>query len=441
MHELLEHCFNLSQHYIFRECGHIIGEKNFKKTWHFSRYFSPQHQGWGNARLVILVGPRGIGKTVTLLQDISTHSRALYLPMDDYTLRGWKDASLYTIGKEYVSYGGNYLLIDEIHKYQNWAQELKSLYDHFPKLKIVVSGSSLLEITKASYDLSRRAVIKRVFGMSFREFLLLKYGQKKEIKTYLNYILAKTLNWETFIQESRAEIEKLIQFLEKHNIFLLPEFEQYCKTGYYPYFNEFKNEETFRKTLQQQVDATIEADIPNCFPNFTGASTKKVGQLLAFLAQSVPYTPNYRELKQALGIGDERTLKEYLHILEKAQLIKAINKHHKGFQEVTEPGKFMLFNTNLSWALSHEPNKGTQRETFVASMLSILEEEKRIKLSLPDHGDFRVQHNQKVYTLEVGSPNKSFRQIKDSPTPLVVRDGLRATRSNEIPLWYFGFLY
>ena len=119
------------------------------------------------SRFSIVVGQRGVGKTTAVIQNIlSTFNndiftdRALYVQVDHFIVG---NSSLYEIAEEFYQLGGEMICFDEIHKYAKWSTELKSIYDTFPKLTIIASGSSALEIYKGSHDLSRRAVAYMMF--------------------------------------------------------------------------------------------------------------------------------------------------------------------------------------------------------------------------------------------------------------------------------------
>ena len=110
-------------------------------------------------RLVGLIGQRGVGKTTLLLQYLKQNFKALeylYFSADDVYII---NSSIYDIADEFVRLGGKVIVIDEIHKYQNWANEIKTIYDSFPELIIRFSGSSMLNILNEKFDLSRRCVI------------------------------------------------------------------------------------------------------------------------------------------------------------------------------------------------------------------------------------------------------------------------------------------
>jgi predicted AAA+ superfamily ATPase len=149
-------------------------EKSYQKReavpLHFIRSIMTDIQ-WNN-RLIGIKGARGVGKTTLLLQYMKQilpkDASTLYVSLDNIW---FSEHRLIELIDDFVKRGGKYLLIDEVHKYSNWSQELKNAYDDYPELKMVFTGSSLLEILNARADLSRRAVVYQMQGLSFREFL------------------------------------------------------------------------------------------------------------------------------------------------------------------------------------------------------------------------------------------------------------------------------
>ena len=156
--------------------------RNFLKIFNkpYRRYFLEKYP-FSN-RFSIITGQRGVGKTTAMIQKILSANnndiftkKALYVSVDHFVVIG---RSLYGIAEEFYSLGGEMICFDEIHKYTGWSNELKSIYDSLPKLTIFASGSSAMEIQKGSHDLSRRAVIYPMAGLSFREYIYLAAGIK-----------------------------------------------------------------------------------------------------------------------------------------------------------------------------------------------------------------------------------------------------------------------
>ena len=406
---MLETLFELSQNYVL----------NYKQD--YVRYFLKTHSL--SNRFSIISGQRGIGKTTAIIQymqeqypDIYT-TKALYIQADHFLLGNY---SLYEIADEFVKMGGELLCIDEIHKYSNWSQELKSINDTFRELKLLVSGSSALEIHKGSYDLSRRALVYSMKGMSFREFL--------EIR--LSVTLA-SMKLEDLLSSHQFFAQDIIDRLASKKEKILPLFNEYLKVGYYPYYFEYNNQEQFYLALEQNIHTTIESDLLAIYPSLTGTSIKKLKSLLKVISASVPFTPDMKKLKGIIGVGDERTLKNYLKYLEDAGLIKMLMKSSKGLGSIAKPEKIYLDNSNLLFTSS--PDIGTVRETFFMNQVS-----KDHELIATKNGDFLVDEK---YLFEVGGKNKSFKQIKDTKDSYVASDEIERGFGNKIPLWLFGFLY
>ena len=411
---MIEELFRLSQNFI------RINNREY------IRYFLQIHPL--KNRFSIVVGQRGIGKTTAIIQHILSSykndiftDRALYIQADHFLVGGH---SLYEIAEQFYNLGGEMICFDEIHKYPNWSTELKSIYDTFPKLTIVASGSSALEIYKGSHDLSRRAVVYKMFGMSFREFIEIELG-----------INLKSAGIENIINNHQRIAGGITTAVEKKGKKILALFKSYLEYGYYPYFREYKNRELFYLTLEQNIHTTLESDLIAIYPSLSGNSIKKIKKLLMIIASSVPFTPDLKKLKTTLDVGDERTLKTYLKYLEDAGIILTVSKGGRGLRELEKPEKIYLNNPNLIHAISSRMplETGNLRETFFLNIV-----ETSHKVSSPAQGDFLVDGR---YTFEIGGKNKDFSQIKDIKNSFLGVDNTEIGAGNKIPLWLFGFLY
>ncbi|MEW6110004.1 MAG: AAA family ATPase, partial [Nitrospirota bacterium] len=380
------------------------------------------------SRFSIVVGQRGVGKTTAIIQhilasyenDIFTN-KALYIQTDHFLIGS---RSLYEIAEQFYNLGGEMICFDEIHKYPAWSTELKSIYDTFPKLKIIASGSSALEIYKGSRDLSRRAVVYRMAGMSFREFIELALG-----------INLKSADIKDITQNHQRIAHEVIGMLEKKGRKILALFKEYLEYGYYPYFNEYKSSELYYITLEQNIHTALESDLIAIYPSLSGNSIKKIKKLLSIIAGSVPFTPDLKKLKILLDVGDERTLKTYLKYLEDAGIILTVSKSGRGLKELEKPEKIYLNNPNLTYAISGNipVNIGTVRETFFLNMANAAH-----RVSIPAKGDFLIDGR---YVFEVGGKNKSFAQISRIKNSFLAVGDIEIGIGNKIPLWVFGFLY
>jgi predicted AAA+ superfamily ATPase len=368
-----------------------------------------------NERMIGIIGARGAGKTTLMIQHIretfTDRNKALYVSLDNLW---FSNHSLTELCDHFCAFGGTHIFIDEIHRYPNWAIELKNIYDNFPELHIVFTGSSILEIYKSDADLSRRAMKHELHGLSFREYLALE--NVMDIKPFsLDEILRNHTNIASDISSSLK---------------ILPLFKAYLEHGYYPFYREsIKN---YFSKLENVVNTIIEIDLPSIEKiDYNGVYNIK--KLLMILSSLVPYTPNIEKLSNEMNLNRASTLK-YLTYLNKAELINVLLPANKGMSMLTKPEKIYLNNTNLLYALTGtRVDEGNLRETFFMNQLMVGH-----KVTVAKKGDFLIDGK---YTIEVGGKNKSFDQIKDLTDSFVVADNLEIGWGNKIPLWLFGFCY
>jgi hypothetical protein len=391
----------------------------------YRRYFIQQTSF--SHRFNIILGERGIGKTTTAVQYLIQAAEGdflsdsiLYIQADHFIIQG---TTLYEIAEKFYRLGGKYIVFDEIHKYSKWSIELKSIYDTFPHLVIIASGSSALEIHKGSHDLTRRALLHRMFGLSLREFIELKYSVELSPVT-----LSKIVK-----DHSRIAFEVTDKLAHKE-LKILKLFKEYLESGYYPLFRQFEQIEEFKMVLQQNLHTTIESDLVAIHPHLTGNSIKKIKQLVSYLAQAVPFIPNWQTIKKITDIADDRTIKTYFKYLEDASTIVAVGSASTKLKRIEAPEKIYLANTNQLFAFGFpSPEKGNVRETFFLSSLR-----PHHLVSTTKHGDFVADSH---YYFEVGGKKKDTRQIKGHDEGYLVLDDIEHGSGRRIPLWLFGFLY
>jgi len=367
------------------------------------------------ARLIGIKGARGVGKTTLLLQyikkNLPINEETLYVSLDNIW---FTENNLSDLTDSFIKKGGKYLFLDEVHKYPNWAQELKNIYDDYPQLKIVFTGSSLLEILNARADLSRRAIIYTMQGLSYRE--------------YLNLILKVEMPILS-LEDIVSNHIKLAQDLN-NTIKPLQHFDSYLKSGYYPFFLEAPS--LYFQRLEEVINLILEIELP-LLRKVDIAYINKLKQLLQIIAQSVPFMPNISKLSERIGIN-RNTLISYLYFLNEAHIIKNLYRDAKGISQLQKPDKIYLDNTNLQYAFStNNANIGNIRETFFVNQLSY-----KHLVEYTKQGDFRVDW---MYTFEIGGPQKTKKQIKDLENAFIASDDIEYGYQNKIPLWLFGFLY
>ena len=377
----------------------------------YERYF--HHTIDLEQKLVGIVGARGVGKTTFLIQYLKKldvpFSKKLYISADTINI-----TSLFDVAEAFSKEEGEVLVIDEIHKYPKFEIELKKIYDILD-LRVIFSGSSALQIDHAKADLSRRAILHHVYGLSFREFVEL--SQDIQLKSYtLGDILTN-------------HVDIAYELLEKFNLTLL--FREYLKSGYYPFY--FEDKESYLVRLNETINTVIEVDIPSVF-SIEYDSIANIKKLVRLICLSHPYTPNIKELLSRMDMGDNyKGLYRFLDYLHKAKVLNVIRASTKGDTIFTKPDKVYLNNTNLHHAYCEKHQSGTLREVFFASMLS-----DRHHIAIPKKGDFLVDNR---YVFEVGGKSKGFKQIKDLPHSYIVADDIEIGSGNKIPLWLFGFMY
>lgn len=362
-----------------------------------------------------IIGARGTGKTTLLLQKLKQYSKegheVLYVRLDDLY---FADHRIYVLADAFRKNGGEYLYMDEVHKYYGWARELKNIYDSIPDLKLVFSGSSIIELTKQDADLSRRALLYEMTGLSFREYLLM--ADIISLPVYsLNEIFRDHV-------ETATGIVKEIPVL-KH-------FSSYLKSGFYPYFLE--PERDYFTTLEQIIRTVMETDLW-FIENFDISQSRKMLTLLKVIAASVPFKPNISKISQKTDLH-RQTVLQYFQYLEKARMIKLVNQPERYVSRLQKPDKIFLDNPNLFYALNREMvDTGSLRETFALNQLSANHD-----VFLHEKADFLVDNK---FVIEIGGKNKDTKQIRSFYNSFVFADDIEIGYHNRIPLWLLGFLY
>ncbi len=369
------------------------------------------------AKMIGIKGARGVGKTTLMLQYIKrkfeNDPTALYVSLDDIW---FSDNRLSYMTDTFVKLGGKLLFIDEVHKYPDWSRELKNIYDDFPDLKVVFTGSSLLEIMNARNDLSRRAIIYNMQGLSYREYLNFELGLNLH-KHSLDDIIHNHLN---ISAEVTSEIKPLKYF------------SQYLREGYYPFYKEIPA--LYYTRLGEIINMIIDTELP-LLRGVDVAYSSKIKQMLLVISESAPFIPNITKLSERTGIN-RNTFVSYLNFLMESGLLRNLYREAHGITRLQKPEKVFLENTNIAYALNNRlPEKGNIRETFFANQLSY-----NYLLTIPGNGDF-ITNDGKVF--EIGGERKNNKQLNKTSVAngFIASDDIEFGYGNKIPLWMFGFLY
>lgn len=379
----------------------------------FKRYLHGQIN-W-DARLLGIKGARGVGKTTMLLQHIKETAGNLdevfYVSLDNMW---FQTHSILELVEFLYTRGVTRIYFDEVHKYPDWTVLLKNLYDNYPDLHIVYTGSAMLAIDHSKSDLSRRQSLYTLHGLSFREYL-----EYEGILSMRPVTLGELLeNHIGYAMEITSKIKVL-----KH-------FGQYLDSGYYPYYKEAGKDYLMR--IGEVSQLVIDSDIPAVEETITYTTRQKIKKLLMVIAENVPLEPNISKLAASLESTRDQTLK-MLYWLDRAALLRLLTDKTKDYKHLTGPKKIYLDNTNLMNALGSKISKGTQRETFFANQAGAVS-----SLLMPKQGDFLADGK---YLFEVGGQQKTFNQIADQPDSYLAIDDIEVGNGNRIPLWLFGCLY
>ena len=368
-----------------------------------------------NDRLIGLTGARGVGKTSFLInhiiKNLSAEAKPLYISMDDIQV---STRTLVECADNWIKQGGTHLFIDEIHKYPNWSQELKNIYDRYRKLKVIFTGSSLLHIQSGKADLSRRAVVYTMNGLSLREFIQIQTG----------------------LEFPKIELEDLLKNHTKiareiaANILPIAHYQEYLRYGYYPFYLESTN--SYAQKLLNTITLMLETDLPY-LRHVDVKYIHKLKKLVYLVSHALPYQPNVSKLSGDLEVA-RNTIMLYLNYLEEAKLFNLLQSKSSREANLGKPEKVYLHHPNLMYAIGKNTvQDGTVRESFFYNQVANVH---KINASL--QADFLV--NEK-YTFEIGGKNKTRKQLKTVFDGYIAADNLEVGSSKNIPLWLFGFLY
>lgn len=378
------------------------------------RYLIPKLQT--NERLLGIKGLRGVGKTTMLLQFLKYHSpardKAIYVTADHPY---FYSKSLFGLAEEWYQHGGSLMLIDEVHKYEQWSRELKLIYDGFPTLQIIFTSSSALDLYRGESDLSRRLITLELFGLSFREFLNYRYGHS-----------FNALELSEILSNHKQLSESIVSKIRP-----LPLFKEYLETGNFPFINKDNIETTTERTIRM-INTVLEVDIIYAY-GYSASNVQRIKKLLGVIATAAPFQPNISKIAERLGLG-RNTVNEYLQYLADARILRLVNRPGRGMTKLQKPDKIYFENASIAHAISPRPDKGSIRETFFAMQLSAAGN----TVSLAPKADFLINDD---IVIEVGGKNKDSGQLKDIPNSWLALDDIEIGFGKKIPLWLFGFLY
>ena len=363
-----------------------------------------------NERLILLLGYRGVGKTTIMLQRLEEFGeKGIYFSLDDLY---FESNRLVRVVEQLYALGFRSFFLDEVHRYQFWSKDLKQLFDDFEDIHLIATGSSILEVAKGQADLSRRAIVYHLQGLTFREYL--QFEKKMGLKP---------IDLETILERHHEITADLLEQFSFER-----DFSNYLKIGYFPFYKE--NKSVYYQKLSETMNLVIDIDIAP-FEELNYSTVRTMKKLLYAISQSVPFTPNITKLSERLG-APRNTILRLLDLLHQAKIIKLLHAENEKLSYLQKPEKIFLENTNFIYLFAEgKANVGSVRETFFFNQLS-----QNHRVTASKFGDFMVDDK---YTFEVGGPNKNFQQIKGVPNSYLALD-VKNSVGNKVPLWLFGLL-
>ena len=377
-----------------------------------------QQINW-NSRLLVIRGPKGVGKSTLMQQYVKQHFPAgdrhvLYCSADT---NYFSTHTLLDLAENFVMMGGQWLFIDDVHKYPGWSREIKEIYDLYHELHIVLSGSSLIQINDGQADLSRRLMPYDMPGLSLREFIHLDTG-----------LDIKPVSLDQLLDNPSKVCMDIISKCHP-----LEHFARYRQFGYYPFY--FEEKQDYYDKLENTVNYIVDVELTK-YRSLDVGYTRQVKALLHVISQMTPYEVDISKLSKASGISRQSTLK-YLTNMEEANLIRRVFTNLMTVTDLQKPDKIYLDNPNLLYTLSLEkPEIGTVRETFFANQLASAGH--KVEYAGYKKGDFRIDGD---IVIEVGGQDKGFSQVANQENAYVAADDIESAYMRKIPLWAFGFLY
>jgi len=365
-------------------------------------------------RIVWLIWERWVWKTTIMLQKLNENKKGFYFSADNpITKNIWLFNFIYFLNNELEL---NEFYIDEIHKYNDWTSEIKSIYDSFTNIKIVFSWSSSLDLYKWVLDLSRRVSFHKIYTLNYKEYL----------KLYHNVEISN------FSLDEILKNHKKIA-LEYWNLHKNIYFEDFIKRWQYPYLKEY-NETWYIAKFQNLLDKIIIEDLP-VFVNLQTASLDKLRKLIYFIANSTPSELSFTALSKKVWV-DKIIIENVLVLLNKIWIISLIPKFWNLSERVRKEYKILLWNTNLYNAYNLTTEIWILRESFFVSQIKRIENS---EIFTPKQWDFTLQIYDRVINFEVWWRSKNISKYPENT--YIVKDNINISEDDRIiPLWIFWLL-
>jgi len=368
----------------------------------------------GKANIVVLHGLRGTGKTTIIAQKYFESDKRLAIHGEHLKLAGYTIKDLIPVMRYVLPEG--YLFIDEITKLRTWPEEIKILSDLYPKIKIILTGSSAVDLQNAKLVLARRAVFATLSPLSFSEFLRIKYGKQllsfdPFAKDPLTHALRVEMDFREKIKEDPVDV---LSGYKKQNL---------------PYLIERP-----ASTVLDMIDRVIYEDIGTT-GSFTEDVIEKFWPLLRLLALSEKIS--YDNLSKDLGVGKGTVIK-MINFLSLAHVIRPVFPYVLGKGKVRREPKYLFASPVIREVIlnvlgERERGRGLGREDMFAMHIS---NELFYLKTGPDYvwrdGIF-----------EVGGPNKGseqFKGLKIKGRKFIIHEGVEILSGDVLAIPFYIFL-
>lgn len=296
-------------------------------------------------RIIILLGPRRVGKSVLLKQVIDdlikskiNPRKIAYYSLDDPTLSTYSDNLI----KDLIDYfieniskeEKSYIFLDEIHTFSDWFKWIKSYYDKYRHIHFILSGSSSLALQKeANKYLRGRTVEIELYPLDFKEFLKFSGADVNEFSKI------KMNNIDDF------NIRKIW-----HNIKQI--YSEYLLVGGFPEWFEVKKldnpvEKWFQRLIYDIPKKAIYEDVVN----FYGIKNPKILEIIfAFIAANQSRILSYESINDIAKL-DRATLINYIEFLKASYLVIEVLKFAKIKEQIKSKKKFLLVDQGIRNAI------------------------------------------------------------------------------------------
>ena len=406
-------------------------------------------------RWIIALGLRGVGKTTVLyqtalhvadkLQIKTNNNQILYISLDEVIFSFNSDLNQLLLALEQLVDFSDYsqpffIFLDEVQADPDWALILKIMFDKHPNVFFVCSGSAATELQLTADIAGRRALVKKMYPLSFVEFQALKTAGKE-----INQSLTDKLIDSLYFSENAGEVYKRLKDLQKD---INQEWIKYDRNQIYQYFQigatpsllPFKDPFLAQKSLNNMVNKIIINDIALISP-LKGQSIILIKKLLPLLAAGDIIS--HQKICQLIG-AKRSAFESIISNLVKAELLMQVSAYGSNFSSQRNPYKYLFASPSIRQlyftATSLSQTKSTQQGLLLEDLASLhylrtIIDNNRGDLKYPysrrrdKSSDFVLQLGSHQIAIEFGLGAKTHQQVERTMKRIDCRYGLTFANS------------